>query len=661
MSAVSFGGQPCLDPLLLHRQCVERGLPTDWFGQANAFRAPVNGVGSGAVLLRKTVLDALRASSLTTQQPTITTLPTFFDFKFTDEAGRTATVKNVVMQDARCLTPGAEADDAAYLVQLTDYRGWILASRNKRVLHSFSAGAGFNLRYDDGVPLPESWASSSTYANPIAISWATAVSVAWVDVFGNSSIPGATTPTLPFTPHGFPNHLDYSTIGYVDTLNHILIRLACVWYWNPCLNTYGIARIGATDTAALQTLAKLREYLLWSDYQTKPARSWEYISVYFRSYPFHYSGPVWMGDLNHNTNSLLSSANLWGERLFDDAACTASDISADTYMIARGNERRSDFLRVAALVPAIQVYAGAHQSLASCLGAQWSEVAYYDVGDGVKSEIARRSFEQDLLDWKPLYRPTGPVSAWRTGGTEQTGAPSATALAAGAQRVAGILALPPASGGTHYNNSTGFAAAYYRIRAYFKGTVGAGGGAPATLTFELCRVNAAGAVQSVRYSTSVTVAASASGSIRDSCEIYATPGYGEYYAIIATLTGAGASGDWYDAPYTVIHAEPIYPRGMGEVPTPLSVTPSSWTLSVARGAVDSTTVLTAAGGTGPYTFASVTSNNLTATVVDNVTSPTDTLEVKGVDPPNSKTATITTTVTDSLGAYVTSTGTVTVT
>ena len=61
---VTFGGQPCLDPVEVAEHCREHGLDTSWVGMPNSFRMSAGpNTGIGWALLSLAALQAIDAST----------------------------------------------------------------------------------------------------------------------------------------------------------------------------------------------------------------------------------------------------------------------------------------------------------------------------------------------------------------------------------------------------------------------------------------------------------------------------------------------------------------------------------------------------------------------------------------------------------------------
>jgi hypothetical protein len=248
---------PCVDPRLLHAECVDRGLPVDlWLGKANLFTVPAGkGPGTGAVLLRYDDLLSLD----TEVDLTLT---------FLDDAGSVALTK-VVVTRAVCVTPGASGDDSGvFLCELADRR-WHLAR--------IPVDKAYNLQAADG-----SGVLSATKNGGSSWTWATLVQDLWT-VLGLG-----TAPSLPFTPAGSPENLTYWGGFAWAAVNDVLERIGCQCVYDPRDDTFTFVRIGTADPATDNTLTgRLDDVRTWDDYPAEPTRGWrpEKVRVLFPRRP----------------------------------------------------------------------------------------------------------------------------------------------------------------------------------------------------------------------------------------------------------------------------------------------------------------------------------------------------------------------------------------
>lgn len=111
---VEYAGQPCVDPLTFHQECVEQQLPThSWHQKANRFEIPRGeAYGRGYLLMTRESLDAINLDKL-------------HSLEFTDNNGGRIRLRNILF---RCATPlnASYANDptTTYLVEVADVR-WL--------------------------------------------------------------------------------------------------------------------------------------------------------------------------------------------------------------------------------------------------------------------------------------------------------------------------------------------------------------------------------------------------------------------------------------------------------------------------------------------------------------------------------------------------------
>lgn len=428
---VTYAGYQCIDPAALLRDCEDHvpPLPTDaWLGKANSFRCPTGeGYSSATILLRKRDIDAILATS-PVPQPDYTS-PNYLTYQrnfntllFIDDTGRQAGMTRMAILSMVCTTPGYENDpNAAYVVELADPR-YFIWSRNHVDDDTIPV---FNGRYPDGVAI--------TYPEVVS-TWTDIAEGLWSAVFGATVGPMGdyvAFPTLPFTPQGTPGHFDYRLETSVwKSLHHFLTRLACRLVWNPVTNGYTIARIGATDTAAVSRVNAAQNELVWSDYSTVPVPATPmYVQVWFTHLPTQFMrrfDVYTITDAEPYRKQISSGASanimdlgqffLWDDLMAYRNTRTATTFAYEnqTNLNNRAQERYDDFVRCYTMVPTTNVYYGAHAELAACLGSQWDEFAIYDRGDGVKTELIRRTWWQPLVDWRPAVHWDHHLMAWQS-------------------------------------------------------------------------------------------------------------------------------------------------------------------------------------------------------------------------------------------------------
>jgi len=445
----SYQDLPLLDPKSLHKSCIDRTLPTGWLGKVNMYRCPLGEKpGTGALIMRGDAVAKLDRS-----KPG--------KLLFSDGVD-TVTFPRIYVTGTECLTPGvADTTTAAFLVSIADFRG--VPGIGGPYSPWSGGGVGrYNRRWPMGDYFDDTGATSSaailgtTYSTspPVsAISWDDMVSALWTAARDNLSWPNTSPfsasspyPGLPFTPEGIPHNFDY-TWPVVWTpwaaLNHALTRLACALKYDPIADTVSIVRLGAADAIATAAMALMsgEDRKLWDDFEEDQSREKEYtqgtylqVAVAFRvqtrndTFERHVTsfarGPLY--DINYyaNPDGVTAVTNDIGDpriglnRIYDDSYLPNNSaisppptnlqfsfgysLAAIALLGPRGLERANDYMRKYRNFnrPLNIVYRGIKKEGASILGSTVGEVAWYDRGDGAKTEI--RSTQDTLLeDWRP--------------------------------------------------------------------------------------------------------------------------------------------------------------------------------------------------------------------------------------------------------------------
>lgn len=125
--AVKFGNYSCIDPGHLADYCSRKGLPWDWKDRANTYFCPTIGAmpARGYILLTGASLKAIRDGDLRYGR----------NLQFFNPNGvRALPLKNIrITGTPLCITPAndAEADNAAFLCEVTDRRIDLMGDMNK--------------------------------------------------------------------------------------------------------------------------------------------------------------------------------------------------------------------------------------------------------------------------------------------------------------------------------------------------------------------------------------------------------------------------------------------------------------------------------------------------------------------------------------------------
>jgi hypothetical protein len=217
--SVHLGGQPCIDPAALARQCEARGWPTSpWYGLANGFSNPIGQApGRGTVLMLYGDLARLD-------------LEDDHDLTFRDSYGNTLTVKNLVVTLAEAATPGARGDaNAAYRVELADPR--LIAAMGPPL------GQDYNVRGAcDGEYV------TATLNDGAAWTWATLLEHVW-DANGFFT----PWPGLPAAADGVPEDLFFDGVPSYDALGDLLDRLGFALKYDPYFGLFSIIEVAGVD------------------------------------------------------------------------------------------------------------------------------------------------------------------------------------------------------------------------------------------------------------------------------------------------------------------------------------------------------------------------------------------------------------------------------
>jgi hypothetical protein len=271
---VTLGDKPCLDPRVLARSCASRGMSTTWAALPNAYTCPLGcRPGEGWVLMALSDLSGLSADL---------TFPELYDLVFQAQtvggAGDSqVTIKRLAVLGAECLTPGAAANEAAYLVRLADRRHFLsrrLIDVAYNLRHHFTrAYFGPTLRIPppppvsgDALPLPgQPW----TWDYLVRDLWERAT-----DLLGDY-------PGLPFTP------LDYYQGDLASALEVVLGRLGCALALDPVRDTFAVVQGGGPAPAADAALAAAYPWRCWDNYPLRGdfAQGVKFCRVVFRRLP----------------------------------------------------------------------------------------------------------------------------------------------------------------------------------------------------------------------------------------------------------------------------------------------------------------------------------------------------------------------------------------
>ncbi len=231
---VTFGGQPCLDPVALRRSMLEASppLPVDWWGRANRFdnrSGHLSGTG-GVLMLRR---DLLKLDLNTTH-----------DLEMVDHFGKSITHHSLHIAGATvCLNPSSpDNDNTAHFVPLADNRRrWLLTSINR----------GFNLRVTP----------TGDYATSTATDEDTPYTATEIKGFLWDELPSADSgvvPDFPGDPEEPVDNLAYWGWNVPEAFGHFLSRCAYAWVWDSLDDEHSIVELGAEQQGLDAEFRKLQ-------------------------------------------------------------------------------------------------------------------------------------------------------------------------------------------------------------------------------------------------------------------------------------------------------------------------------------------------------------------------------------------------------------------
>jgi hypothetical protein len=341
-----FAGKPVVDPRDVLRACRELRLPTeDWAGLPTSFRTSTRVPGYGYILLTRKDLNAIPETESHSMK--------------LEHNGKSLTFKRIWIKESRCITPSFEKDEeSVYLCTIVDYRNF---------MRSIPANAIYNLRDASG--------SLNTASLNGGSQWT------WSGMLGNlwaKSGELGTFPGLPsgLSPHGNPNHFDYSTWSLWDAILHTCDRLGLAFVYDPFADKYSLTRVGSSAPRwPTPSSFVWDDYVLAGDNANEPNE----IKTQFRRLPVAATGePTFTKTVSRTgkTGILAGSAVL----LADDL--TAS-VSTDSALTSRASDRAAEWERIKPTDYAkgtITIFVGLHDLTASHLGKRIESVAWVDRG-----------------------------------------------------------------------------------------------------------------------------------------------------------------------------------------------------------------------------------------------------------------------------------------
>lgn len=250
-----FGGFKLLDPAEILDAARRNGTTTEFWGRVNSFRCPRGREpGVGYLLMRgkdlsRTVNDASESANRKLINGQLN-LNTSQKLEYFENGSSTAklTIQKLYVTRALRMTrrPREDDEDGAYLVEVMDKR---------RILRmSVGISAAF--------PQSETQINSvgQQTAPRFSTTWQQAINTLWQKL--PSSLRG-TTPTLPYTPVGYPEELIHTSEPYWDFIHDLLEKIACTTVYDPIADTFRIVLIGDTQSGLDESLEGYAKRLIF--------------------------------------------------------------------------------------------------------------------------------------------------------------------------------------------------------------------------------------------------------------------------------------------------------------------------------------------------------------------------------------------------------------
>ncbi len=394
---VTYGGLPCLDPVVEASSCAEVRAPSfptsPWGGCANEFYLPLGpGPGRGTLLM---LADSLQRLDLSAAHA----------LEFSDGTNRLR-LKSITCIGAAAALPGSRNDGASsFWLEVVDRR------------HVAAGGGLLNASYNV-LDADGSAYLSATKNGGSNWTWATLLTAIW-DANGFLG----TYPGLPsgFTPDGTPEGFSGHGRPSYDLLNEILDSIGCALRLDPFTDTFTIIQIGATDTATARALRRVDGVRAWDSYPVTPARGKlpETLRVTFAK--LQPAGDSTGGSPYYTVDKTDTSTgggvdDVAGTVAIIPGGMTAvynsSGVLQNTSALAsRATERAADWYRRQRLGKLHRIYSGFHDDLLP--GARLKGVRYISHGKGGHTEITAH----------PGYGPPGTMMEGSPGPGEVPGFP----------------------------------------------------------------------------------------------------------------------------------------------------------------------------------------------------------------------------------------------
>ena len=387
---ITFGGRPVIDPQSAMRTCREHGFPDDHFrGLVTSYVCPTGPKpGVGYLLMRKKDLDATRNSATV-------------DLVITYRAGGAATattLRGMIITASSMAFPGRDDDDdSVFLVSFADGR-----HAKRRV----SWSKAYNLRQRNDTEYITTTTNGGT-----AWTWQQLVQDLWTPSIGG------TAPTLPYTPNGTPEGLDfYHSDSALDCLADVLLRINCQLVHDPRTSLYTIRR-SANGRAGLTAIDSRQRNYAWQDRGTQwPQADWPAtIRVRFRKRPIpaYDADPYVSEDVTTTpAPSVLVSGTILqlDDDLFALYPAPAGTLTNGADLTSRATERMQEWVRRRTSIgfPLMRSYKGVVPELFDQLGETVSAICISDRGGSEGAALTTEIRNPDgsaLDDWKPRENP----------------------------------------------------------------------------------------------------------------------------------------------------------------------------------------------------------------------------------------------------------------
>lgn len=393
-SIFTLGGRTTIDPATLFATAIEQGMPHNlWWGKANSFRSTIGpDAGTGTLLMLRDDIDRLTLSST-------------HDLVIGDGTA-SLTLKDMSIINCECASPGLRGDKTGAMIVT-------IADRRHRI-RQIAAGTSYNVRDPSGSGYLSASLNSGT-----PWTWQQMVDELWDFIDGSSTL------TLPYSPDGKPENFSFFGQYAWDALNLIARRLGCGIVYNGVTDVFSMVEVGAADSAAVTALDRIDALRIWDaePVALANAKMPGEVLISFRNFPPPVGGSSpWL-----TTVSTLATASpytdstvyLDGDMGFPEEAGQSTSSRA----IERG-AKYYQALSDSVLNPILRVFTGLQKETALFPGKRIKAIAWYDRGNGLKTEIYRGlgvyppdSFTPDMNAQEPK---TAPMEQCRVAGASET-------------------------------------------------------------------------------------------------------------------------------------------------------------------------------------------------------------------------------------------------